>query len=578
MRSPAVIFLLAAGVLVSGGARLVQLEVRDGESLRTRAKRQQTATWVIPAQRGEILDCQGRVLAGTVRRPLLFVDPKLVGDLRFEAASVAPILDISPDALETLISADPERRYLVLARDVSDEQVEAFDHVRKTRGLTAFRTSHEPKRVYPYGRLAAQVLGFVGVEQHGLAGIEQSFDTLLRGHDGRGRSTVDARKRRVRSDVDAYVPPTDGATVVLTIDAYLQQRTEQHLKDAVERFKAEWGTAVLMDPHSGEVLAMATYPDFDPAAPIPPGLDATRRAQAQERLRNRAISDSYEPGSIFKPFLASIALDDGLTRLDEVYAVRGPTRQFGRRTIRDTQPYDALAMREVISKSSNIGMGMLGGRVGNERLNRYVRLFGFGDPTGIELPGEHAGLLQDFSRWTGYSTQSIPIGQEIAATPIQIAGAFCVFANDGVLYRPRIVRGVISSDGRTIRDHTRPVPLRRVVSAESARQFRIEALAETVISGTGKQAAIPDYQVFGKTGTAQVARRDGRGYIPGAYVGSFVGGAPVIRPRAVVLVSLFRPSGGRYYGGTVAAPAAGAILADALNYMRVPPDKLASGR
>ncbi|MEP0845391.1 MAG: penicillin-binding protein 2 [Phycisphaerae bacterium] len=559
-------------LLTAGAARLAQLELRDGAALRAQAQRQQVASWTIPSQRGEILDCQGRVLAGSVRRPSVFVDPAMVEDVRYAAASVAPVLGMSARALEEQIRAEPDRRFMWLCREIEDQQLEAFEQVRRARGLLGFGVQHEPQRVYPYARLAAQVLGFVGSDQHGLAGVELSFDSVLHGKDGRGRSTVDTRRRRVRTHVSEFERPVDGATVVLAIDAYLQQRTELHLREAVEQFKAEWGAAVLMDPHSGEVLAMATFPDFDPANPVPPNLSEAEQARAAELLRNRAIADSVEPGSIFKPYIASCALDEGQTRLDETFRIAGPTRNFGRRTIRDTHPYDVLALHEVISKSSNIGMGMLAARLGNERLHRYVRLFGFGDVTGIELPGEHAGLVQDFSRWTGYSTQSIPIGQEIALTPIQIVSGFAVFANGGVLYRPRLVRGVIGADGRAIRDESRPIPLRRVLSEETTRRFRMEALVETVLSGTGKQAAIPDYQVFGKTGTAQVARRDGRGYIPGAYVGSFVGGAPADNPRAVVVVSLYRPSGGKYYGGTVAAPAAGAILADTLTYMRVPPD------
>jgi cell division protein FtsI/penicillin-binding protein 2 len=205
-------------------------------------------------------------------------------------------------------------------------------------------------------------------------------------------------------------------------------------------------------------------------------------------------------------------------------------------------------------------------------MHRYERQFGFGDPTGLTLPGEHGGLVHSLSKWGRYSTQSVPIGQEISITPIQMAAAFSVFASDGLLYQPRIVRGVIGADGQSIQDRSQPIVVRRVLDAHVAREFRLRALVETVRSGTGKRAAIADYQVFGKTGTAQIARSDGRGYIPGAYIGSFVGGAPAGQPRAVVLVSLYRPSGGRYYGGTVAAPAVGAILADTLAYLRVPPE------
>ena len=367
-------------------------------------------------------------------------------------------------------------------------------------------------------------------------------------------------------------------SVVLSIDAHVQQRTRYHLRNAFEEFKPQWATAVVMDPLTGEVLAMVTLPDFDPAQPIPPGLAGLELAAAQELLRNRAISDSYEPGSIFKPFIAGPALGNGVVRIDEPFAVNGPTHRFGSRTIHDVHAYGTLVLHQVISKSSNIGMGMLGARCGNELLHGFVRGFGFGEQTGIRLPGEHDGLVQRLSRWNSYSTQSIPIGQEIAVTPIQLVTAFSVFGNDGMLYRPRIVRGVIGATGETVEDNSRAVEVRRVLLSEVAREFRLRALVEVVNEGTGKRAQIADYQAFGKTGTAQVARLEGGGYVPGAHVGSFLAGAPAQRPRVTVLVSLYRPSSGKYYGGTVAAPAAAAIIADTLDYMQVPPEPPAVGQ
>jgi cell division protein FtsI/penicillin-binding protein 2 len=390
--------------------------------------------------------------------------------------------------------------------------------------------------------------------------------------DGCGTSTVDARRRRVRSPAQKHQPPRDGASVVLTIDAHVQQRAEHHLRKAFEEFKPQWASTVVLDPQSGEVLAMATLPDFDPAQPIEAGLTEEEHETATELLRNRAVSDSYEPGSIFKPFIAGPALEAEIVGIDEPFVINGPAHQFGHRTIHDTHTYDTLALHQVISKSSNIGMGFVGERCGNQRLHDFVRRFGFGQRTGIRLPGEHGGLVQDFSRWNTYSTQSIPIGQEIAVTPIQIVTAFSVFCNGGILYRPRIVRGVITPDGQTAEDDSRPIVLRRVLPEELTRQFRLRALVEVVNEGTGKRAQIVGHQAFGKTGTAQVARADGGGYLPDEHVGSFVGGAPAENPRVVVLVSLYRPSPGPYYGGTVAAPAAAAIIADTLEYMQVPPD------
>lgn len=573
MRSSLPLAIAVSALLLCGGARLAFLEQAQGAELRQRAARQQTAILPIPAQRGDILDARGRVLAGTLRHASVFADPRGTPDPRYVAYCVAPVLGLNPAALERELRENDERAFVWIKRGVDDDELASFEEVAGLRRLRGVGVQHEPQRTYPYGPLASQVIGFVGAEanQPGLAGIEHAFDAQLRGTDGRRAATVDRLRRRLRAQPDEYVAARDGASVVLTIDAHLQQCTERHIEAAAKEFKADWVTAVVMDPQSGEVLAMATYPSFDPAHPVPPGLSA-RPAAALERLRNRAVADSFEPGSIFKPFIAGPALDAGVTRLDETFVINGPVRQFGGRTIHDVHPYGTLALREVISKSSNIGMGLLGLRCGNARLHEWVREFGFGDVTGIGLAGEHAGLVNDFSRWTSFSTNSIPIGQEIAVTPLQLLTAFCAFCNDGLLLRPRIVRGVMSADGEVLEDYSRPVALRRIMRPETVRAFRHQALAETVRTGTGVQAQLKDWQVFGKTGTAQVARPGGHGYVPGAYVGSFVGGAPARDPRVAVIVSVFKPAGRAYYGGTVAAPTAKLIIADVLQYLHVPSD------
>ncbi|MFO0839675.1 MAG: penicillin-binding protein 2 [Phycisphaerae bacterium] len=571
MRAAVALFILAAGTLLGTGGRLVYLEQAQGPEMRRRAEKQQTGEMTIPAQRGEIFDAAGRVLAGSLRRPSIYVDATQEDDARYAAHSIAPVLGLKAADLEKLLLEKRQRAFVWVKREISDEELRAFQEVRRLRHLNAFGVVYEPQRRYPLGRMASSVIGFVGAEQHGLAGIEQEFDAILTGKDGRQTSTVDARRRPVRERADEYVAPRDGATVVLTIESHIQQIAERNLREAVEQYKALWGTAVVMHPHSGEVLAMASYPDFDPNVPFP-GVSGTPSKEEIERTRNRAIADAYEPGSIFKPFMACPAVEAGIARLEENFAVNGPQHSFGSRIIHDTHTYGTLSLREVISKSSNIGMGMLGSRIGNARLHEFVRRFGFGDVTGITLPGEHSGLVNDFDSWTSFSTQSIPIGQEVGVTPIQLLTAFSAFANGGVLYRPRVVRGIIDADGGVIEDHSTPIPIRRVLDAQVARKFRLEALVEVVQEGTGKNADIEPYQVFGKTGTAQIAHAGGRGYAEHAYVGSFIGGAPAEEPRVVVIVSIYWPRSGGYYGGTVAAPSVANILADTLRYLGVPPE------
>lgn len=574
LRSGILLFGLTGLGLLAGAGKLAFIQYTEGTQLRDTADQQHTAKLSIPAQRGDILDARGRVLAGSMRKPSIYVDPSQVDDARFMAYSVAPILGLPADQVEQQIRDRKDRGFMWLKRDVTQEEADQIEAIRGKRQLHALVVQREPHRVYPFGRLASHIIGYVGAEHVGMGGIEYEFEDYLHGEDGSRSSTVDVLRRRLRSRPEDYTPPHDGANVVLTIDVHIQQKVEEFLKRAVDKHKPEWATAVVMDCRSGEVLAMATVPDFDPDEPIPAGLSGAELEAANVRLRNRAIADSFEPGSVFKPFIAALALDEGIAHLGEIFAINGPTRQFGSRTIRDTHHYDSLALEEIISKSSNIGMGLIGARSGNERLYRWVREYGFGDVTGVQLPGEHAGLVQDFSRWGPFSTQSIPIGQEIAVTPIQIATAFCAFANGGVLYRPRIVRGIVAPNGEMIADWSEPVPVRRVIREETARVFRQQALAETVRSGTGKDAALRDYQVFGKTGTAQIAAPGGRGYLSGKYTGSFVGGAPCEDPRVVCVVNIYKPSQNGYYGGTVAAPVVSQILGAVLEYLQVPPEQM----
>lgn len=565
-------------LLVGGGVQLARIELRQGDTLRTRAQRQQTSTWTIPALRGEIWDAHGRVLAGTVRRPSIFVDPFCVSNPTFAAHSLAPFVGRSAAELEQLLVEQKEKRFVWLARRIATDDydgfVQRFEALCRARGLRGFGVQSEGFRVYPQGPVAPHVLGFVGIDLQGLAGIEQNYDKILNGKPGQQAATVDAVRRRLRSE--NYIPPEDGATIVLTLDTYLQQFVQTKVRATLEKHAATWVSALVMDPYSGEILALATAPDFDPAHAVPEGfekLSPKRQEAAAEIWRNRVIADAFEPGSIFKPFIASAALEDKLTRLDEVFNIQGPVHSFGGRLIRDTHAYDVLTMHQVISKSSNIGMGMLGARCGMKRLHDYLEKFGFGSPTGIHLPGESPGIVRPLESWNPrYSPQSIPIGQEVSVTQIQLLTAFSTVCNGGKLMQPRIVRGIIGVDGQTLEDRSEPIVIRQVLSPATAEAFRLRALVETVREGTGKQAALDDYQVFGKTGTAQIARRDGRGYEPNAYVGSFLGGAPASWPRVAVLVSVYRPTKEGYYGGVVAAPVVKEIIAEVLDYMRVPPE------
>lgn len=572
MKLVTAVFALVALLLLGGAGRLAYIEYSEGAALRDRAAHQQSAIMTFPPLRGDILDARGRVLAGTSQRPSIFVDPSAVDDPAYLAFSVAPILGLDAEKLEAEIREGAGRGFVWVKRDVSEQELAAFKIVRNARNLRAFGVQTESKREYLDEPLAGQILGFVGGDGKGAGGVELLYDEQLRGEPGFRKSTVDVQRRRLRQDLDDYRAPVDGASVILTIDTYIQQFTERYLEAAVTEHKAEWGAAIVMDSRTGEILAMANVPRFNPKQPVPAGASEAEVKSALELMRNRAISFSYEPGSTFKPFVASSALNDGIVRLGEIFAINGPRRQFGSRTINDTHAYSSLMLEEIISKSSNIGMGLIGARCGNDRIYRYVRSFGFGDYTGIGLPGEEAGQLNDLSRWTSFSTQSVPIGQEISVTAIQLVTAFNVFCTDGVLLRPRIVRGIVGPDGRPLWDNSNPIPIRRVLEADAARKFRLQSLVQTVVSGTGKTAAIPDYQVFGKTGTAQIADPR-RGYVDHMFTASFVCGAPAGEPRLACVVSVYKPTGPQHYGGQVSAPVAGKILADTLKYMHIPTEQ-----
>ncbi len=563
----AVVFVALGAALLAGARHLVELELADGPRLRARARDQERKTFVLPAVRGSILDARGRQLVSTSRQPCVFADPSLITNFAFEAAAIAEILEVDPRWLESELLRRRETRYWVIARQVREDQAEAVRDLVRHRRTRAFGIKMENWRHYSYGRLASHVLGFVGFERTGLAGIEQRFDDLLRGRDGRRRSMVDARSRRIRQLTDETEPAVDGASVILTLDATIQQSAEAHLGACVSEFSAAWGVAIVMDPWSGEVLACAVAPSYDPLDPSPDRMDED--VAAQLRI-NHAVASAVEPGSIFKPFIASAAVDGGLITIDEELEIDGPVRSWRGRRIHDFKRHEWLPLWGVLAQSSNIGMGILGDRVGNERLYEYVRRFGFGEPTGVRLPGEAWGTVRPLELWDDYSTQSIPIGQEMAATPLQVIAAFSALCNDGILYRPRIVRGVLGADGETLEDCSRPIPIRRVLEPEVVRAVREQGLRAVVEEGTGRRAQLDGWQVFGKTGTGQIDDRVNGGYLEDLHTASFVCGAPLENPRISVLVSIYKAQTEEDGGGKLAAPVAKLIVADTLAYLEGP--------
>lgn len=551
------VVVMAAFVGLIG--RLVFISAHDGEALLSRADRQHRSVIPIRSRRGKIADCRGFIFATTVLRRSVFADPKIIPDKQEAARRVASILGLDAVELGDDLLAAGDRRFFVIQRGVTEEQAERITE----SGIYGLGVFDEPARSYPMNGIAASVIGFVSPDGVGVTGLERQCDEWLRGENGVKTIIRDAGRKAFWLADGGYRPSRDGLHLVLTIDAEIQTIVENELMSAVGEYDAESGFAVAMQPKTGAILAMVNVPGFDPDR---------YREYDPERYRNRTITDPFEPGSTLKPIIAAGALAEKVVKLDEVIDCERGLWKIDTRLLHDHHPYGNLSFVDVLVKSSNIGMAKIGIRLGEARLYEYVKRFGFGEKTGIDLQAEDGGILRPLERWDDYSVTSVPMGQEIGVTALQLVRAFCVFANGGMLVQPHVLRAVLAADGRIMNDFSNPPPVGRAISEEIAETVKNKILLRVVSSGNSR-AALSNYQVFGKTGTAQIPKKGGGGYERDAYVGSFVGGAPARNPQVVVLVSLRRPDRSLgYYGGTVAAPAARRILGRTLAYLQIPPD------
>jgi cell division protein FtsI/penicillin-binding protein 2 len=558
------IIAAAMVALIALGGRLIYISASRGPALLAQAHHQQRSIIPLKHRRGLITDCRGRIIAGTLLQKSVFADPSVLPDKQAAAEKVAGILGLDAREVgEELLSAG-DREFIVIRRGITEEQAQQIDDA-DVYGLGTF---NEPYRTYPMGEVAAPLVGFVSPDGHGVSGLEIQCEQWLAGENGLKTIIRDARRKAFWLAENGYRPARDGFHVVLTIDAEIQATAERELAACIQQYKAESGCAIVMHPRTGAILAMANVPSFDPNR---------YRDYGASLYRNKAITDPFEPGSTFKPFVAAAALAEGVVKLGEVFDCESGSWQDGARLLHDHHPYGALTFEQVVIKSSNIGMAKFGKRLGNERMYKAVRAFGFGEKTGIGLDGEDPGLVRPFHRWNSFTTTSVPMGQEVGVTALQLARSFCAFANGGLVVQPFLIRAVLAADGRVLSDFSDPPPLGQAIPAEIAETMKEKVLCPVVEEGTGTKAKLANYRVFGKTGTAQIARHGGGGFEPKAYVGSFVCGAPATDPQLVVLVSIRRPNAAiAYYGGTIAAPTAKEILAHALAYLNVPPDKTPS--
>ncbi len=546
-------FAAALFVLWSGAieARLVYLQVYRHADLVARAERQQLRTIAAAAKRGDILDRRGHVLAYSVDADSIYAVPTEIGDPSQATAALCRALgDCTTSDRQAL--ADRIRRgraFVYVRRQVTPDQARRVADLQ----LEGVGFMKENRRFYPNKELGAHLLGYVGIDNTGLAGIEATYDNLIKGNPGTVLIQTDA-KRHAFSRVER--PSTTGATLELTIDQYLQHIAERELRAGIEENRAASGAAVIMDPWTGEILALANWPTFNP--------NAYRDTPDAER-RNRAIQDLYEPGSTFKIVTASAALEQHVIQPDDQIDVRGGLIRLGSRVVRDTHDYGILSFTDVIVKSSNIGAIKVGLRLGPERLGIYARRFGFGRPSSPDFPGESPGILWDPAKQNDSALASMAMGYQVGVTPLQMAAAVSSVANGGQLIQPRVVRAVIK-DGRRV-----PVPrkvVRRAINEGVAAELTT-IMEQVVERGTATAAQIPWYTVAGKTGTA--ARLVNGNYSTTDYNASFVGFVPSRKPVFTIIVVLDSPHAKGHTGGAASAPVFKRIAQAAMRQYGVPP-------
>jgi cell division protein FtsI (penicillin-binding protein 3) len=546
-------FLVAWAIVVVG--RLAQVQLFRHDDYVARAARQHERTIELTPVRGSILDARGRILAESVPAFSIYADPQAITDRRGAAKKLASVngLGLTRVQLEQKLRGNSE--FAWVARQVTDEVAR---EVRKLE-LPGIYALEEHVRAYPKGRLAASVLGFVNVDGEGLSGAELAFEDSLGGRAGRVTVLRDARRGVYLVGGEGQNAPVDGVSVELTIDEVIQYVAETALRDAIDTSRAEAGSVVVMDPNTGAILALASFPDFDPNS---------FRDFSKNAWRNRAIQDLYEPGSTFKIITGAAGLEEGRVTPSQMIDCEQGSIEIAGTRIREHggHAYGYLTFEEVMEHSSNVGAIKVGLAVGPEAFYRRVTSFGFGSKSGIDLPGEGSGILRAPRKWSALSNAVLSIGQELAVTPLQIARATAVIANGGTLVTPHVISRVVDREGKVVSGY-RPPPAPRVLSEKTAAVLN-EILKGVVSHGTGSRAALEDHMVAGKTGTAQKAE-NGR-YAPDKTIASFVGYVPADRPRLVILVVVDEPTIGQY-GGEIAAPAFRQIAEATLRYLRVEP-------
>jgi cell division protein FtsI/penicillin-binding protein 2 len=526
-------------------ARAFWLQGVQGAELASEASYQQTEVVTVPGLRGSVLDRYGRALAVSEDAATIFATPYQVKNPRRTADRLATILDEDRD--EVLASLTEDSGFSYVAKKVDMPTAARIERLE----LPGIGRLPDSRRTYPQGTMAGQVIGVVGDEGQGLTALEAGQDSVLRGADGERRIVKDALGEPIR--LDTISEASDGEDIQLTLDPAIQSKTEEVLDGIGATYSPRGATAIVMDPRSSEILAMANWPPVDPA---------DLSAVAPEDLINRATGFTYEPGSTFKAFTVAAALEDRLVTPDSAFTLP-PSIQVADRTIEESHARGTvtLSVSDILAQSSNVGAVTIGLQLGSERFSRWINRFGFGRPTGVRFPAEEMGIVPALEDYSGSTIGNLPLGQGLSVTPVQMMAGYAAIADGGVLHRPRLVKEI---DGEPVAEPRG----RRVIDTSVAEQ--VSAMLEGVLApgGTASEVSVPGYTLAGKTGTSQVAENGT--YSETKYIASFIGFAPAQDPRLLVSVIVDQPQGD-YYGGSVAAPAFGQIAQFALPYLGVPP-------
>lgn len=546
--------IVLVGCLCLLGAKSFDIQVFQAQGLTRKAEQGYSKHLTLKGERGQILDRHLNKLGTSIDALTITADPSLIQDPSGAALEISKILNLDPGSLKEKLSQN--RRFAILAQKVPPplaNQLRSLD-------ITGIYFEADTKRFYPHRELAGQVIGFTGKDDSGLEGLEFKYNTLLEGQvittqvkrDGAGR-VLDIHKQR-REELK-------GNSLVLTIDKKIQFFSERTLEETIKAHQAKSGMILVMKPDTGELLAIAHYPGFNPN---------NFKAFPKESYRNRAVSDAFEPGSIIKVFTLAAGLEKGLTPQSIFFCENGKY-PIGRFIVNDTHPAGWLSMNQIMQISSNIGAAKISETIGKKALHDYLTGFGFGIKPLVGVPGETGGSLLPHKKWTKIDAGAIAFGQAISVSALQLISGISAIANDGILMKPMLVKKILSHTGKDIKVFT-PTQLHRVVSQKTADQIKTMMNLVVQEEGTGTRAAMEGYAVCGKTSTAQKASKDQKGYEKNKYISAFAGFAPLENPELAILVVVDEPRK-KHYGGEVAAPAFKTIMAESFNYLNIPPDK-----